>query len=72
MNIGDIKTVAALTTEAESLAKRLGEISMKLTPFGFDMRLTGWDWNRPGSTTALMPQGKVGLTVTPIEERPQR
>lgn len=64
------RELVQLEDEAKAAAATLNRVSAKLVSMGADLKLSSWDWNRPGEIAAIMPQAKIIVGVVALSERP--
>ena len=71
-NMEDARKLVELEKRANEAVAELGKVSMALHSMDKDLKLSGWDWNRSSSIASIMPQGRVGVAIVDVTDRPNR
>lgn len=69
MDMAQMRRMVALEAEAKAAAETLASVSRELRSLGCDIKLSAWNWDRPGYTASISPQGSLHVAIGDLSER---
>lgn len=63
------RKLVELENRVKAAVAEVGAASSELYRMGKDVKLNGWNWNRPGDVAFISVQGRVGVEVVDVSSR---
>jgi hypothetical protein len=64
------RKLVALEARLKTAVDEVAKVSSELNSLGKDVKISGWDWSKPGDTTSISTQGRLFSEIVDKDSRP--